>query len=304
MIFATRWLVLTLLLLGAVAHLAPPPEAAPRRAGKETRQVAYPDGKLKAVWEVRLDEEGKPVRHGRLVRYHPNGNPALQGWYKEGAPAGTWDWWDPDKVLLRTIRYEYGIPMPVFGEELTFATTAVRKLNGDKTAEGHMKGNMPHGRWRFWYEPGVPKAEGEYITGIPEGRWIHYYSNGQTERDLHYQMGIPHGEFRESYPSGRERSRGMMDQGFKSGPWRFWHPNGRLATAGTYAGDLQEGEWRFWSESGEMTHRIIYRGGRVAERLSLPEAKSAPEPFAPIPDDLRPPPRLFDEEDRPIERKN
>ena len=270
--------------------------------GAETHEVRYANGLLKARWESRTNDTGEVLRHGIFVRYHLNGNPAMEGWYRDNEPVGTWNWWDEAQFLLRSVRYEFGIPTPIYGEELTFPQTILYRPNGEKMAEGHLKGKSPHGVWHYWHEPDVLKARGEYMTGIPHGQWIHYYRNGQVEREEHFVMGLLNGEFRESYPNGQERRHGWMDQGLKTGPCRYWYPDGRLQSAGAYQYDLQDGDWVYWNKDGVMTAHVRYEAGKSVERLPLPEIERFREPFAPILDDLRPPPQLFDQQGGLIDR--
>jgi antitoxin component YwqK of YwqJK toxin-antitoxin module len=282
------------LLLSLLAG-APAPDPARAAENGQTREIRTPSGLLR--WEVRIAEDGRELRHGRFMRFHGNGAPALEGRYRDDEPAGIWNWWDESGNLLRTIEYEYGVAVPLRGDSLRQPTFAFTLLDGRKTAEGLLKGDKPHGRWQFWYLNGAWRAEGEYLSGIPHGRWTYYYPDGHLEREARYEMGVLHGEFREAYPNGQERRRGRIDQGLKVGTWRFWYPDGRLRAEGAWVGDREDGEWRFWDEQGVLIRRIIYRAGKAVQELEIPaEERSRAMARITTEDDLLPPPILVDEQ--------
>jgi antitoxin component YwqK of YwqJK toxin-antitoxin module len=262
----------------------------------QKREIRSADGRIESQWQVKIGEEGQEIRHGRFLRLHPNGHPALEAWYRDGERVGVWNWWDEQGNLLRSTEFEYGVAVPLRGEALSRPTYAFTLLSGRKSAEGLLKGDRPHGRWQFWHINGQPRAEGDYLTGIPNGRWQYFYEDGQLERLAHYDLGILHGEFREAYPNGQERRRGRIDQGLKTGTWRFWYPDGRLRAEGAFQGDLQEGEWRYWDENGVLTRRVLYHAGTVVQDLEIPAGeRSRIQPAITTEDDLLPPPILVDE---------
>ncbi len=269
----------------------------------EQRELHHPDGSLRAQWAVRITEQGQELRHGRFVRYHPNGQPALVAWYQAGEPTGEWRWWDERGRFLRSVEHQFGDAIPKAGEAFTRPTIAFTRPDGRKTSEGLLKHDQPHGLWHFWYADGSPRAEGTYLTGVPDGRWIFFYPDGQIEREEHYQMGVLHGEFREGFPNGQEKRAGNLDQGLKDGEWRFWYPDGKLKALGTYTGDHQDGEWRFWDGEGRMTSRATYRAGRLLDRLEILPEHESPPPIVVTEDDLLPLPTLFDEDGLPIQPK-
>jgi len=265
------------------------------------REIRNKDGAVESQWQVKRGEDGREHRHGRFMRFHDNGKPALEAWYRDDQATGIWTWWDRDGNLLRSVEYEYGVPVPLRGDSLQEPTYAFTQLNGRKTAEGLLKGEKPHGKWVFWHPDGNPKAEGEYLTGIPHGRWVYYFPGGQIERETRFVMGILHGELREAYPNGQERRRGRMDQGLKAGHWRYWYEDGRLRSEGDYLNDRLEGEWRFWNKEGALFRRILYRNGEPVEELDIPDdERSRATARITTETDIRAMPMLFDEHGEPI----
>jgi len=278
---------------------ATPPSAAtlkPAQAALQKREIRTPNGLIESQWQVKVAENGQDIRHGRFLRFHANGRPALEAYYRDGQAVGIWQWWDEGGYLLRTIEYEYGVAVPLRGDALVQPTYAFTTLAGRKTAEGLLKGDKPHGRWQFWNHTGNPRADGSYLSGIPDGNWTYYYEGGQIEHSEHYELGILNGEYRESYENGQERRRGQIDQGLKTGEWRYWYPDGRLRAQGAFVGDAQEGEWRFWDEQGVLSRRVRYRAGKAVEELDVPaNERSRAVPVITTEEQQLPPPILFDE---------
>jgi antitoxin component YwqK of YwqJK toxin-antitoxin module len=281
---------------GAPLHAAEPAPQKAVQAALQKREIRTPNGLIESQWQVKVAEDGQEIRHGRFLRFHANGRPALEAYYRDGKPVGIWQWWDDSGNSLRSIEYEYGVAVPLRGEAITQPTYAFTTLAGRKTAEGLLKGDKPHGRWRFWNHNGRPRADGSYLSGIPDGNWSYYYEDGQIERSEYYDLGILNGEFRESHENGQERRRGLVDQGLKTGVWRYWYPDGRLRAEGAYVGDLQDGEWRYWDERGALSRRVRMQAGKAVEELEIPASeRSHVQPTITTEEALLPPPLLIDE---------
>ena len=64
--------------------------AAPRSSVIEKR---YPDGSLRQQREVRIDERGQEIDHGKLTKYYPDGKPSAETHYVNGIRDGAWTTW-------------------------------------------------------------------------------------------------------------------------------------------------------------------------------------------------------------------
>lgn len=265
----------------------------------------YNDGRIKTEWHVRQDEKGRPVRHGRLLRYHPNGNLALRAFYRNGKQVGIWGWFDEMGRLYRKARLNGDFEQVLTGEDLDNPATVYRSPQGVKLAEGLLRFDKGHGKWVYFHPDGIQKAEGRFVNGIPDGKWLFQYPNGQISRRVDYKLGILHGPFMEGYANGQERIEGRMDQGLRVGPWNTWFPNGQLESSGQYLQDRREGEWKFWDDKGRLLRRVRYENGKEAEVLPLPKKRLAPRPKV-----IRNPralpfrPRIYNDDGREIRLRN
>lgn len=277
----------------------PPPLTYPR---VEWRTTEYPDGRLQTEWQVLLKSAEEAVRHGIFRRYHENGRVALLAYYRNNEPAGIWSWLDERGNLLRQTRQRADYDDEIVGHEARSALSVFRTPRGIPLAEGQMKGDVPHGRWTFYYPDGTPKAEGSYVTGMADGDWAYYHANGQTEQRLRFALGVPHGEYRSAYPNGQEREVGRYDNGVRTGRWRTWYEHGQLYEEGEYAEARRVGEWRTWSPDGRLARRTLYRDGQATAELPVPQLPSPKEPLIPDLDLLPVPPHLYDENGNIIRR--
>ena len=265
----------------------------------------YPDGALRTEWQVRTGEKGELIRHGPLVRYHPNGKPSLRAFYRDDQPVGLWQWFDEEGRLYRKAMQDGDFEQIVKGRELEDPLTVYRNQKGDVLAKGLLKYDKAHGPWQYYYPGGQLKAKGSFVRGIPDSRWHHEYPSGQISRIEEFRLGTPHGEYMEAYPNGQERIEGRFNQGLREGLWRTWFENGQLESSGVYREDLQEGEWRMWDQMGRMVGHVRYRHGQPVEQLPLPTPRGAARPKM-IPDIRALPfrPRIYEDTGREIELKS
>lgn len=96
-------------------------------------EVPYPSGAIKCRYAFVVSPDGsRRIRHGRYVRYHPDGSIASEGTYEDGLESGEW-------------RDYYA--------------------NGQLAAAGLYVNGKEEGVWRFWDEAGTPEGEALYRAG-------------------------------------------------------------------------------------------------------------------------------------------
>lgn len=271
-----------------------------KRYRVEQRQNTYPDGTVRTRWHVRIGPDGRTVRDGPLVSYHPNGNLALLGAYRDGRPSGVWHWFDLNGDLMRT-----AVPQPDYdevlsGRDLENTATIYRDLQGRKEAEGVRKYGEPVGPWTYYYPDGSLHAQGRFVAGLPDGRWVVYYGSGMVKRVDTYKLGVTDGLVMQGWPDGADRLRGHMSQGLRVGHWRTWYENGQIESEGDYREDQRQGDWRFWDEQGTLLRHVRYAGGRIVAELPIPKPRVGPPPVIPEPQLLPFRPRVYNESGRQI----
>jgi antitoxin component YwqK of YwqJK toxin-antitoxin module len=272
-----------------------PPGQGQAAATLEVRENTYPDGTLRTQWQVRVSADGTAVRHGRLLRYHPNGQIAVRGAYRDGRPSGVWTWFDERGHALRSAVPQGDYDEVLSGRDLENPNSVYYDLKGRKLAEGLRKYDKPHGLWSYYHPDGSVAAQGRYVDGLPDGRWVFYFRTGQVERQEDYKLGVPDGEVLRGWPNGQEQLEGRVEQGLRVGRWRTWFKNGQVESDGHYQEDRREGEWRFWDAQGKLVAHQRYAAGRLAEELPLPAPRVGPPPVLPDARLLPFRPRIYDE---------
>ena len=283
--------------MDSVGLLVPVPASQRQALGRlEVRENFFADGGLRTRWQVRVaGTDGEAVRHGRLLRFHPNGQLALRGVYRDGRPSGVWSWYDEHGHLLRSTVPQGDYDEIVAGRDLENPNTVYYDTRGRKLAEGLRKYEKPHGPWTYYHPGGAVAAQGRFVNGLPDGRWVYTFRTGQIEREEGYKLGVPDGPLMRGWPNGQEQLEGRVEQGLRVGRWRTWHENGQLESEGDYREDRREGEWRFWDALGTLVHRLRYADGEIAEELPLPAPRLRPPPIVPDPQLLPFRPRIYDE---------
>jgi uncharacterized protein len=121
--------------------------------GQLAQKETWDRGRLRQVGPF-YSAKGRELPPGTLLNgtgtrytYHPNGQPAASGNFRDGLPTGIWLYFDQKGKL---------------GCEGQF-------LDGQRTGTWH------------WYRRGKPEAEGQYAQGQPVGQWKTYGPKGQVE---------------------------------------------------------------------------------------------------------------------------
>lgn len=245
-------------------------------AGTEQRETRHADGTVQTRWQLRADGAGGVLRHGPFRRFSPSGRLVFEAFYRDGQPAGVWSWYDAEGSLLKRERQAMDYTDETTDTDTTRDDrTVIRTPGGVVVAEGRLKGDQPHGAWRYYYLSHVLKAEGSYRSGIQEGQWSHYHPNGQIALRAHYALGILHGPSLEAWPSGQNKAQGSYDQGVRSGRWRTWAENGQLLSDGSYVEDREEGLWRYFNADGTPVSRVLYVKGEPVRYFSVPKVRRA-----------------------------
>jgi antitoxin component YwqK of YwqJK toxin-antitoxin module len=284
-------------------RIKPPPTPNPHLARLEERENTYADGSVRTRWLVRVDPDGKEVRHGGLLRFHANGKISLRGFYRNGHPTGVWSWFDDGGRLLRTAAPQGDYDEILSGIDLEDPNTIYRDAQGRKIAQGLRKYNLPHGEWTYYHPDGSVSAQGHYVNGQPDGRWVFYFSSGLVERQEDYKLGVPEGEVLRGWPNGQEQLEGRVEQGLRVGRWRTWYRDGQIESDGPYREDRRSGEWRFWDEQGRLVRHTRYAHGTAVQELPLPLPRVSPPPSFPEAQLLPFRPRIYDESGDEIKLK-
>jgi antitoxin component YwqK of YwqJK toxin-antitoxin module len=209
---------------------------------KGSRQEKYPNGTVKSRGYVKQDAQKNYVLEGLWTYWHPNGQKAAEGEYRDARQDGKRG---DDGLLLDgrqgswTLWYD----------------------NGQKQEEGHYANGKRVGHWTFWRINGQKAGEGSYANGEQAGDWMYWYTNGQKTLEGHYADGKRVGAWTFWRANGHKQEEGYYTNGKRADAWTFWHTNGQKAEAGHYANGRRAGAWTFWYENGQKSFEGYYENG-------------------------------------------
>lgn len=219
--------------------------------GTETRFENWPDGRLKARYEVRVEPDGREVRHGEWTSWYPDGTVEAEGRYARGLRQGKW-----------VFRWE----------------------SGERREVGSFEAGEREGRW-FEYDPaGKRTGRGSYARGRRDGEWTYWGSDGEVDAERS-------GTFRwHRVPlAGTPLTwEGEAREGLKDGVWTLRRADGSALFVGRFGPRGGEGPWVLVHADGTIDREWLsgeYAAGRrvaaleaLPEDLELPPQELAPDP--------------------------
>ncbi len=139
-------------------------------------EEAYPDGKRKSRCEMRLDDRGDLVPHGKYESWYPGGRIQSRGRYIDGHRDGAWKYFDEQK-RESTVEYQF--------HRLTDEARGW-------TWEGESADGWKQGCWNLLRRDGTLAFTGNYDKGTAAGLWKFFHADGV------YDRGWLSGEYRAS----------------------------------------------------------------------------------------------------------
>jgi hypothetical protein len=131
-----------------------------RWSGHEMRTSKYDNGQPQEEFSVVKDSAGNYVKDGPFVSFHPNGQKADEGNFRNGAPDGHLQRWDENGKLALDIHYKAG------KREGAFEMYA----DGTLTQSGTYANDALNGAFRYTGIAGFVIA-GEMTADAPSGEW-------------------------------------------------------------------------------------------------------------------------------------
>jgi len=194
----------------------------------------------------------EPVRNGRWVVYHRNGNRYFEGTYVNGNLDGPAVWYYASGQVRIEATFEQG---SLAGAWTAYHENGRVRATGEAFASRHGR-NTPEdplrtGKWAEYDPDGNLMFEGEYENGFLHGRAVQYFTNGQVRIEATFERGQPSGMWTEYYSNGQVRARGeaagtgSSENGFSSpvrtGVWIEYYPHGTPFFVGTYIDGVLDG---------------------------------------------------------------
>jgi antitoxin component YwqK of YwqJK toxin-antitoxin module len=165
-------------------------------AGNKTKEIQYPDGKLKERFAYFIDAQGREVRDGRDEEFFPNGGKKGELTWQNGKENGLVIYYYPDGRKSYEANYQEG-------KKHGYAT--VWYPTGQKQWQTVFREGLTHGLWREWYADGKKKFEANYAGGKLDGLATWWYDNGRIWQERTYEEGaLMKGTVREWDRAGRQ----------------------------------------------------------------------------------------------------
>ena len=196
--------------------------------------VYYPLDKVRAE-SIHTEYKGK--RHGKEIRFYPDGKVRSLFYYKNNNLHGKVRHFFPTKQLKAIYRYRHG---------------------------------KQHGRECIYHENGKLQQLSFWDNGTPCGVQLIYYYSGQLMRRMNFKNGVLHGLLFMYFPNGSLKQRVVFENGnwnsmiqfYENGKRHFvFDTNYRNPTSGTYIlYDTDESELEKGTVVDEYLHgRVIHK---------------------------------------------
>jgi uncharacterized protein len=128
-----------------------------------------------------IEQRGKFVKDkpaGTWTRFYENGNKWCEENLKKGVEDGSLTEYNKEGIVI--LQGDY-----VEGER-----EGVWKLhNGDDSEEGSYQAGLQHGPWKGRYANGKLRYEMTFVQGVPDGKFKIFYDNGLPREEGFYTMG-------------------------------------------------------------------------------------------------------------------
>jgi len=143
----------------------------------EVGEERWDNGNLKIREEMKLDEEGEWILHGKTQTFWENGAKKLEMNYVNGIPHGPKLAWFPDGRPHSSGEY-------VDGKE--HGTWIGYYADGKKQAEWQMNHGAFDGLETRWYPTGLKSMQGKWVKGRQVGYFTFWDEDGNVVRETDY----------------------------------------------------------------------------------------------------------------------
>lgn len=131
------------------------------------------------AWCVLITDDGRVVRDGPYLRWHPTGTLAERGQHVAGQRSGTWVTLDPEGRVRSEGAYV---------DDERSGRWVGYHADGTLDFEGAYVAGREDGEW-VYRGPDGSKVVGTWVRGQREGRWLDVGPNGRVTRERMYREG-------------------------------------------------------------------------------------------------------------------
>ncbi|MCK9452439.1 MAG: hypothetical protein M0Q90_12165 [Bacteroidales bacterium] len=192
-------------------------------------------------------------KQGEWKVNYPNGSLRYQGFFEDGKPVGTFQYYD-STGLLKAVNE--------FKSNGLIAYHQAYAESGFVIAKGKFVEQQKDSTWLYYSaDDSTLISEENYQKGVLHGKSVTYYASEAPAEILHYDRGLLHGAWKKYFANGKLQIAAFYENGQLEGAFVSYHPNGQEYLSGNYHNGQKIGVWRTYDDEGyilnEDEHKII-----------------------------------------------
>ncbi len=207
------------------------------QAEKEALNKTNANGQKQGEWKVN----------------YPDGNLRYHGFFADGKPVGTFQYYDSTGTLKAVNEFKSN------------SQTAYHQAfaeSGFVIAKGNFVNQQKDSAWIYYNAADSTLiSEENFQNGTLHGKSITYYANEEPAEILHYDRGVLQGQWKKYFANGVLQTAAFYENGQLHGAFVSYHPNGQEHLSGSYQSGQKIGIWMTYDEEGnilnEDEHKII-----------------------------------------------
>jgi len=192
-------------------------------------------------------------KQGEWKVKYPDGKLRYQGFFADGKPVGTFQYYD-STGLLKAVNE--------FKSNGLIAYHQAYAESGFVIAKGKFVNQQKDSSW-VYYSPTDSSliAIENYKSGALHGESVTYYPDEKPAEIRHYDNGVLQGFLKKYFNNGRLQVESFFENGELEGSFTSYYSNGELQFSGSYKRGDKTGLWKAYDEDGyllsEDVHKII-----------------------------------------------
>ena len=191
-------------------------------------------------------ENGK--RHGKYLRWYPNGELHFQKEFQHDIPSGEWTYWTKDREILCSTVFTDGKPRTTYANLNGSDSVSISYFNnGGLDSYTSYKDGIENGLFmEFWEISQIVRLQGLMKSGVKDGEWIRWSEYGCDILSPNYES---------AWHNNRISHIGSYDMGKEEGTWSLYmysnSPKQKFSETTFKDGEVH-GISRMWDEEGNL----------------------------------------------------
>ncbi len=216
---------------------------------------------------------------GKWLAYHPGGDPALQGWLRDGTPHGTWRAFAPDGQPTWRASFQNGqlegsvdnfIDSLCRNQQAIYAQGKIINVNylGPLAKKAPPAGALQNGQGNRWFYAanGQLRAQATYVDSLLQGDFTFLDDSQRVYLRLPYRRGQASGQWRALYANDTLAHEGTLVDGQLTGKFTQYRADGKLLIQGEYQTNQEVGNWQSYHANARLASQYQWVNGQIEGR--------------------------------------